>query len=188
MEFMQVYVGKERPKPPMSLSWAAPESGVISTHSVSGASRTSSQKSHGSRQEVFARPTSLCVSVCIWCSHKSCYFQFIALTTALYNSPLLRDEEYLRHCIYLCAPDMNTGRRPHCTKCPGCCLLAALSSLYRSSAWVTDLLITANSLHLISRATHKPWEQWEKTSAHVNSISACVFCLADDTVAHLWII
>lgn len=45
---------KERPQPAESLSRVAPAPGFTPTHSVSGASRTSSQKSHRSDREVFA--------------------------------------------------------------------------------------------------------------------------------------
>lgn len=53
--------------------------------------------------------------VCVGCSHKSHCFQFIALPAALHYSPLITDEEFLRHCIVYGHPGAlrtNVARRP----------------------------------------------------------------------------
>ena len=169
---------KERPKPAESLSWVAPAPGITSTHSVSGAARTSSQKSHRSDREVFASVwdcafdtranpiTSSSYPLSLLFPTLLCWRMKSVSDTVSYISVLLTWAQ----AVVLC-----------CTKCRRYCLLTAVSSLRTCSARA-DLLIAANSLHLISRPAQKPREQWKKTNANVNSISACIIWRADEAV------
>lgn len=173
---------KERPQPAESLSWVAPAPGFTPTHSVSGASRTS-QKSHRSDREVFAS-----VWDCAFDAHTNPITSSSYPFSLLFPTLLCWRMKSVSDTVSYISVLLTWAQAAvlHRTKCRRYCLLTAVSPL-RTCSVRADLLIAANSLHLISRAAQKPWEQWKKTNAHVNYINACIFCWADDAVVHVCI-